>query len=69
MGKENCMRLEQINLLEVETQDGFLDIIDLEDVKSVNVLCDYAVVSLRNGMFKCVVKEYADTIKKLIKRR
>ena len=63
------MRLEQINLLEVETQEGFLDILDLEQVRSVNVLCDYAVVKLRNGTPKCVVKEYADTIKKFIKRR
>lgn len=48
------MKLETINLLKVETKEGFVDIIDLEEVKVVNRLIDYGVITLKNGLVKCL---------------
>ena len=61
------MKLENINLLEVETNEGFREILDLEEVTTVSVLCNYAIVRLRNGLIKCVIKKYAYPIMQFLK--
>ena len=44
------MKLEEINLLEVETKDGFKDILDLEEVDTINDAA--GIITLKNGLPK-----------------
>ena len=60
------MKPEQINLMEIETHDGFIEILDLEKVNSVTTMIDYSLVRLENGLLKCVKNKYGHEIQKFL---
>jgi len=64
------VKLEEINLLEVETKDGFKDILDLEEVDTINDAT--GIVTLKSGLPKLLspdsVKEVRECLKNVWKK-
>jgi len=46
------MKLEEINLLEVESPDGFSEIINLEKVERVLLNINGGILEMKNGIIK-----------------
>lgn len=66
------MKLESINLLEVKTNEGFLDILDLDDVDKIVCINDYmkfGSVRLKNGLVRCLTPESTREVKKCLEQK
>ncbi len=59
------MKLEEINLLEVETKDGFKDILDLEEVDTINDAA--GIITLKNGLPKWLSPDSVKEVRECLK--
>ncbi len=59
------VKLEEINLLEVETKDGFKDILDLEEVDTINDAT--GIVTLKNGLPKWLSPDSVKEVRECLK--
>ncbi len=66
------MRLEQINLKLVESNEGFLEILDLESVEEVMIINDamrFGTIRLKNGLMKYLTPEATRDVRRCLEKR